>query len=66
MPKNTNRYRGASKEPRENAGRGAWRLRLRRPHPRREIVIVALFSLALILGLGGRVPRLGVTAASEP
>jgi hypothetical protein len=67
MPKNTNRYRGAAEREARNrraavrtsgrfgpAGRrlGTIRAHVHRPHPRREIVIVGSFLLAVIVGLG--------------
>jgi len=49
MPRNTNRYRAASER---TDGRRKIQARIRLPRPRRELVIVGVFALAAIVGLG--------------
>ncbi len=66
MPKKSNRYRTAAERAQRGAnaprptGRlrrvrvvlASFRSRVRRPHPRREVVIVGGFGVAIVLGLG--------------
>jgi hypothetical protein len=67
MPKNTSRYRGPAeraerrtKAPSRPSGRfgrvrgllGHAAARIHRPHPRREVVILATFGLVIVVGLG--------------
>jgi hypothetical protein len=67
MPKNTSRYRGPAeraerrtKAPSKPSGRfgrvrgffGGVGARIHRPHPRREVVILATFGLVIVVGLG--------------